>query len=147
MACALPGNADAWPNDLQQSDRADRTGHLRILMSSLWISTARRTAAFAAVVLCAGAASACYVYQPSTSSLLAPGKSIALDLNDLGRLNLANQIGPEVKRIAGVLVSQTNNDYVLRVSQISFFNGRTSEWSGEAVNVRGDYVSGVYEEK
>ena len=116
-------------------------------MLSRWISTARRTAVFTATVLCGSAATGCYVYEPSTSSLLAPGKSIALDLNDLGRLNLSNQIGPEVKRISGILVSQSNGNYVLHVSEITFFNARTSEWSGEAVNVRADYVSGVYEQK
>jgi hypothetical protein len=116
-------------------------------MHSRLVSFARRAAVFSAVVLSASAASGCYVYEPSTATLLSPGKSIALDLNDLGRLNLANLIGPEVKRIAGVLVSQTNNDYVIHVSQLVYFNGRTSEWSGEAVNVRGDYVSGVFEEK
>lgn len=116
-------------------------------MQSRWISKARGTAVIAAVVLCATAAGGCYVYEPSTATLLAPGKSIALDLNDLGRLNLANQIGPEVRRISGILVSQANDTYVLHVNQIGFFNGRTSDWSGEAVNVRKDYVSGVYEEK
>jgi hypothetical protein len=107
----------------------------------------RRVAVVTAVILCAGAASGCYVYEPSTASLLVPGRSVALDLNDLGRLTLANQIGPEVKRISGVLVSETSDHYVLHVNQISFFNGRTSDWSGEAVSVRADFVNGVLEEK
>ena len=116
-------------------------------MHSRWISRTHRTAVITAVVLCTSAAYGCYVYEPTTASLLAPGKSVALDLNDLGRLNLSSQIGPEVHRISGVLVSQSSNNYVLHVNQLSFFNGRTSEWSGEAVSVRTDYVSGVLEEK
>jgi hypothetical protein len=116
-------------------------------MRSRWIFRTRRAAVITAAVLSTGAAYGCYVYEPTTASMLAPGKSVALDLNDLGRLNLASQIGAEVKRITGVLVSQSSNNYVLHVNQLSFFNGRTSEWSGEAINVRSDYVSSVLEER
>jgi hypothetical protein len=116
-------------------------------MRSSWILLTRRAAAISAAVLSAGIAAGCYVYEPVTSSMIAPGKSIAIDLNDLGRLNLASLIGPEVRRISGVLVSQSNAEYVVRVNQLGFFNGKTSEWSGEAVTVRNDYVSALYEEK
>ena len=116
-------------------------------MRSNWISLTLRTAATAAVVLGAGVATGCYVYEPVTASMIAPGKSIAIDLNDLGRLNLANLIGPEVKRVSGVLVSQSANEYVMRVNQLTFFNQKESQWSGEAVTVRNDYVSTLYQEK
>ena len=116
-------------------------------MPSSWKSLTRRTAALAAVALCATFAAGCYVYQPATASMIAPGKSIAVDLNDLGRLNLAPLLGPEVKRISGTLVSQSANEYVMRVTQLTFFNSKESQWSGEAVTVRSDYVSTLYEEK
>ena len=116
-------------------------------MPSRWISLSRRAAAITAVVLGAGIATGCYVYEPVTASMLAPGKSVAIDLNDLGRLNLAQLIGPEVKRVSGVLVSQTPNEYVLRINQLTFFNQKEAAWSGEAVTIRNDYVSTLYEEK
>ena len=116
-------------------------------MPSSWISLSRRAAAITAVVLGAGIATGCYVYEPVTASMLAPGKSIAIDLNDLGRLNLAPLIGPEVKRVSGSLVSQTPNEYVIRINQLTFFNQKEAAWSGEAVAVRNDYVSTLYEEK
>jgi hypothetical protein len=104
-------------------------------------------AAAAAVILCAGVATGCYVYEPVTASMIAPGKSIAIDLNDLGRLNLATLIGPEVKRVSGVLVSQSANEYVMRVNQLTFFNQKESQWSGEAITIRNDYVGTLYQEK
>lgn len=79
--------------------------------------------------------------------MIAPGKSIAVDLNDLGRLNLATLIGPEVKRVSGVLVSQSANEYVMRVNQLTFFNQKESQWSGEAITIRNDYVGTLYQEK
>jgi len=115
-------------------------------MRSRWISLTQRTAAIAAVVLCAGVATGCYVYEPATS-VIEPGKSMAIDLNDLGRLNLAPLIGPEVKRVSGVLVSQSPNEYVMRVTELTFFNQKEAEWSGEAITVRNDYVSSLYQEK
>jgi hypothetical protein len=111
------------------------------------VSLTRRTAVVLAAVLSGSFAIGCYVYEPVTSSMIAPGKTIAVDLNDLGRLSLASLIGPEVKRISGVLVSQSNSEYVIRVTQLGFFNGKESEWSGEAVTVRNDYVSTLYQEK
>ena len=100
-----------------------------------------------AVVLGAGVGTGCYVYEPVTSSMIVPGKPIAIDLNDLGRLNLATLIGPEVKRVSGMLVSQSPNEYVMRVNQLTFFNQKESQWSGEAITIRNDYVSSLYQEK
>src|SRR5437868_8947310 len=117
-------------------------------MVSRWISSsARRAAVLTAAVLCATGAAGCYTFEPTMSTMLAPGKSVALDLNDLGRLNLGPQIGQEVRRVQGILVSQSSTGYVVRVNQVDFFNGRSAQWSGEAVNVRNDYVGIVYEEK
>src|SRR5207237_3146503 len=125
---------------LQWYQRHDSDWHLRLLMQLRWNSLTRRMAVATAAILSGNIATGCYVYEPVTSSMVAPGKTIAVDLNDLGRLNLASLIGPEVKRVSGVLVSQSNSEYVIRVNQLTFFNGKESDWSGEAVTVRNDYV-------
>ncbi len=116
-------------------------------METRWFSPIRGAAVFTAVALSVGFVTGCYVYEPVTASMLAPGKTIALDLNDLGRLNLASLIGPEVKGVSGVLVAQSSNEYVVRVNQLTFFNKREAQWSGEAVTVRSDYVTALYEER
>lgn len=111
------------------------------------VSSVRRTAVALAAVLCVTFAAGCYTFVPSESSLLAPGKPIALDLNDLGRLNLSELVGGDVARLSGFLVDQSASAYTVRVNQLTYLNGRTAEWSGESVNVRRDFVRGVYEQK
>lgn len=116
-------------------------------MAGIPVSGVRRTAVAMAAVLCATFAAGCYTLVPSASSLLAPGKQVALELNDVGRLNLAGQIGGDVMRVQGALVQQSSAGYTLKVTQLTYLNGRTAEWSGEAVTVRDDYARGVYEYK
>lgn len=110
------------------------------------ISRSLRAVAIAAVLGC-GCTLGCYTYVPSQASYLQPGREVALDINDLGRVNLNTQIGAEVARIAGILQQQTGTDYTIKVSELTYFNGKTAMWSGEPVTIRNDYVSGVLEKK
>ena len=110
------------------------------------ISRSLRAVATAAVLGCAGTLG-CYTYVPSQASYLQPGREVAVDLNDLGRLNLSTQIGAEVARVSGILQQQTGTDYSIRVSELTYLNGRTAMWSGEPVTIRQDYVRGVLEKK
>lgn len=63
-----------------------------------------------AAVLGGGCALGCYTYVPSQASYLQPGREVAFDINDLGRVNLNAQIGAEVARVAGILQQQTGTD-------------------------------------
>ena len=110
------------------------------------LSRCTRTVALAAV-LGSGCTLGCYTYVPSQASYLQPGREVALDINDLGRVNPSAQIGAEVARIAGILQQQTGTDYSMKVSELTYLNGRTAMWSGEVVTIRNDYVSGVLEKK
>lgn len=101
----------------------------------------------AAIALNVGFVSGCYAYTPSQVSAMQPGKDVALVINDLGRVNLAGQIGAEVAQLAGILERQDNSEYSLRVSEVTFLNGRTAVWSGEPVTVRQEYVRDVKEKK
>lgn len=101
-------------------------------------------AALVAVTLCVTLAAGCYMYVASDQSSLIPGKQVAYDLNDLGRLNLSSQIGEEVARVAGVLVQQSPASSTLKVSELTYLNGRTAPWSGEAITVRQDFIKASY---
>jgi hypothetical protein len=111
-------------------------------------SVSRQTRAIAgAIVLgCAGALG-CYSYVPAQASYLQPGRDVALEINDLGRLNLTPQIGAEVAQIAGILQQQTGTDYTIKVSDLTYLNGKSAMWSGEPVKVRQDFVKAVLEKK
>lgn len=115
-------------------------------MKDLSVSRRSRTVATAIVLGCATALG-CYSYVPSQASYLTPGRDVALQINDLGRLNLTPQIGAEVAQIAGILQQQTGTDYTMKVSELTYLNGKTAEWSGEPVTIRQDYVKNVLEKK
>ena len=104
----------------------------------------RRKAAAMATLLCGSLMAGCYAFVPSESSLIAPGRQIALDLNDLGRLNLSSQIGGDVMQLSGLLVQQSATAFTVKTMHVTYLNGRTSEWSGEPVTVGQEYVRGVY---
>jgi hypothetical protein len=105
-----------------------------------------RTVALTAL-LGGGCLLGCYTYVPSQASYLQAGREVALDINDLGRVNLNAQIGAEVARIAGILQQQTGTDYTIKVSELTYLNGKSAMWSGEPVTIRNDYVRTVLEKK
>jgi hypothetical protein len=115
-------------------------------MKHVQISRSLRAVAIAAVLGGAGTLG-CYTYVPARASYLEPGREVALDLNDVGRVNLGTQIGAEVARVAGILQQQTGTDYSIRISEVTYLDGRTATWSGEPVTIRQDYVRGVLEKK
>jgi hypothetical protein len=115
-------------------------------MKQLSVSRQSRTVALAIVLGCVGTFG-CYSYVPSQASYLTPGRDVALQINDLGRLNLTPQIGAEVAQIAGILQQQTGTDYTMKVSELTYLNGKTAQWSGEPVTIRQDFVKAVLEKK
>jgi len=115
-------------------------------VKDLSLSRQSRATAVAVVLGCA-AAMGCYTYVPSQASYLQPGRDVAIDINDLGRVNLTPLIGAEVAQLAGILQQQTGTDYTIKVSELTYLNGKTAEWSGEPVTIRQDFVKGVLEKK
>lgn len=100
-----------------------------------------------ATALCWAGAVGCYSYVPSQASSMQPGREMAVELNDLGRLNLSPMIGGDVAQISGILQQQSGTDYTIKVSELTYLNGKTAMWSGEPVTVRQDYVRTFMEKK
>lgn len=113
-------------------------------MTHFSASSVRRKAVVTAAFLCGSVTAGCYTFVPSESSLLVTGKPVALDLNDLGRLNLSSQIGGDVMQLSGTLVQQSAAAFTVKTMQVTFLNGRTADWSGEPVTIGQEYVRGVY---
>jgi hypothetical protein len=84
-----------------------------------------------------------YAYAPSTP---APGMRLALDLNDLGRLQMAEHVGPSVARIDGWVISCSDSAYTLRAERTIGLTGGTTPWNGEEVVVLKSWV-GIAREK
>jgi len=111
------------------------------------IVIANRVMALFAATLLSGALNACYEFVPAQSDVLIPGKPVALEINDQGRVSLGTVIGPEVRRVSGTLLSQSDQDYQMRVTQLTFLNNRTSRWSGEQLTVPRQFARTVFEQR
>lgn len=103
----------------------------------------RLTTVGAAFLLFAlGFGQGCYVYRPAaTGSSI--GSTLAVDLNDRGRVGMGEQIGPAARRIEGVVRSQDDSVYVFRVSSIEYLNGQRNRWTGEPLTVSRSFVTNV----
>lgn len=86
--------------------------------------------------------SACYVYVP-LSTTPEPGVRLAVELNDVGRVGVANNVGPEVGRVEGFLQSRSDSQYVIRVADVFGLYGTRTRWAGEPVTFRSEYLRTV----
>jgi hypothetical protein len=87
----------------------------------------------------------CYVLQPATGAGPEPGTLMALEVNDLGRLALGGQMGPEIVQIEGRLVSRANDEYRVSVKSVKLIQGGTQIWNGEQVSIKREHISQMYE--
>ncbi|MDB4872041.1 MAG: hypothetical protein JWL97_3045 [Gemmatimonadales bacterium] len=106
-----------------------------------------RVTALAGAALLSGALNGCYEFVPAQTDVLVPGKPIALEINDQGRVGLGSEIGTEVRRLSGTLVSQSDQDFQLKVTELTFLNDRTSRWSGEQVRIPRQFARTVFEQR
>jgi hypothetical protein len=84
--------------------------------------------------------SGCYTTQAVTSAP-APGTTVLLDLTDRGRVQLGDRIGPSASRIEGVVQTQSDTAYMVRISSVEYLNGQSNKWSGEPFLVPASLVS------
>lgn len=110
-------------------------------------STRRRSSAAVrrgAVALLSVVGSACYTYRPVTAP--APsGLYVSVQLNDHGRLELANSLGGAAERVEGMVQATTDSSLTLRVSQVQFLNGQVSRWTNEPITIRNGQYQDVRE--
>jgi hypothetical protein len=76
-----------------------------------------------------------------------PGTRMGFDINDVGRVALGGPMGPEIKQVEGRLVSRTNEEYVVAVTDVHFLRGGGQAWNGESVHIKSEYVSSIYERR
>jgi hypothetical protein len=86
----------------------------------------------------------CYEYKYTPIQPVA-GMHLALDLNDRGRVELAEHVGPEIATVEGVLVSAQDSQYVMNVARTLGFRGQEHKWNGEPVTIQFGYVGVVRE--
>lgn len=86
----------------------------------------------------------CYKYVPlDTSAGVSAGEHVAVEINDRGRVELGDRIGSGVFRLEGTITRADSQNVVMNVWRVAQLGGVTSRWSGESVQFRRDFVSGV----
>jgi hypothetical protein len=87
----------------------------------------------------------CYVLQPVTGAGPEPGTVMAFEVNDLGRLALGGQMGPEIAHIEGRLLSKQGDEYELAVRSVKLIRGGSQVWNGEKVTIKKEFISQTFE--
>ena len=87
----------------------------------------------------------CYVLRPATGAGPEPGTRMALEVNDVGRLALGGQMGPEIASIEGLLLSKQPEEYEIAVKSVKLIRGGNQVWNGETVRIKKEYVAYTYE--
>jgi len=88
----------------------------------------------------------CYTYEPARTTPQ-PGRELAFDINDTGRVALRGAMGPEVSQIEGRLIQKTDTAYLMSVSVVHLLRGGEQTWSGEEVRLPQAFVSAMYEKR
>jgi hypothetical protein len=68
-----------------------------------------------------------------------------MEVNDLGRLALGGQMGPEIQQIEGRLLSKSPEQYEVSVKSVKLIRGGNQIWNGERVTVKREYISQTFE--
>lgn len=92
-------------------------------------------------------ANGCYTLTPVANIGVPLGTTVALDINDAGRVALGGSMGPEIRQVEGRLVGNANNEYTLAVSGVRFLRGGEQRWNGERVTIRSENVSALSERR
>ena len=86
-------------------------------------------------ILVTGLLGGCYTYAYAPS-MPVPGTSLEVQLNDVGRVQLVNNVGPEILYVEGALASATDSELTLKVSRTRTLRGIVQPWAGEPVTLR-----------
>lgn len=85
----------------------------------------------------------CYEYVPMSSRAAADAQRIDVLLNDRGRSELVNRLGPDVLSLEGTLVSRTDSALTVRVLEVTYVNRSVNQWSGEELVIGDSQVRDV----
>lgn len=77
---------------------------------------------------------ACYTTAPLAPTPV-PGTKVVLDLNDQGRVQLGDRIGPGATTIEATFDARTDTTVRVRVDAVRYLNGETNAWTGEPMTI------------
>ena len=80
-------------------------------------------------------ASGCYTYRGASGTTPPVGAAVAVDINDRGRVALADSLGPSPERVEGRLVSADDSTVVVAVASVKPRDGERTSWTGERITL------------
>jgi hypothetical protein len=89
------------------------------------------------------ASGGCYINRPLAAAP-EPGTNVLLELNDRGRVALADSVGESASQIEGALVSRRDSVFVVRVRAVEYLNGHRQRWTGEPLTIREEHLREVH---
>ena len=93
-------------------------------------------------------ATGCYTLVPVANTGIPAGATVALDINDAGRVALGGTMGPEIGQVEGRLVEQTSSAYVVSVNAVRMLRTNAEQaWTGERVTIPTEHVRSVSERR
>ncbi|HEY2378540.1 MAG TPA: hypothetical protein VGH98_21350 [Gemmatimonadaceae bacterium] len=89
------------------------------------------------------ASAACYAYVPARSDASLTDREVHLTLSDSGAVVLAAQVGPQIASLDGRFIRDSDDVYLLSVTQTDRRDGSQMEWRGERLAVPRVLITGV----
>lgn len=85
----------------------------------------------------------CYTYGPVAGERAAIGAPVDLSITDNGRVGLTPALGPGILGLRGALLERTDSSFVLSVREVRAIGAGATQWMGDTVRIRRDYVGAV----
>ncbi len=100
----------------------------------------RRAERWAAGLVLIVLVSGCYRSVPLETSTPPIGQTVSFIISDVGRVRLADRLGPGVTRIEGRVVGVEPEEYQISVFRIAQIDGGVSQWTGETIRLDRGFV-------
>ena len=86
---------------------------------------------------------ACYTYDMKAPSDLMAGQEVEVVVNNVGRVALTSDLGDDVARFDGNVVTVTDSVLRVSVNHVDFLNGSSGGFPGGTVSVPRDAITSV----
>ena len=83
-----------------------------------------------------GMITGCYTYPVRPLAQIAPVGEVSAEINDVGRVALAEPVGSGVARIDGEVTQKADTSIRLMVTEVRFLNGTSTKWQGQELTLR-----------
>ena len=107
--------------------------------------TRRISAGVCALLL--GFQTGCYTFLPVQTEVPPTSDRIAVILNDRGRFQMADVLGPMVDVVEGSVARQDPSSVRLLVYRVKDLRGGVSTWTGETIDIPREGITGFRERK